>query len=200
VKYIRKKCIIICFPLFICLTLWALFSGLKLHRPMFYPEFGWNEFKALPRWRSPIVDWVDKRGDFALQDIPLNLLLVVMNASHESGSDINEGFQKAKPIIHSIWSSASRSQVLVLIDDRKVVIPRCSNQIIIILPDGNTLRGQLHYQQARTMPERSVEDYEDDILAGIEKHLIQDESEAHRVLQEARKLMEKDRMKGQKPL
>jgi hypothetical protein len=176
-----------------CLTLWALFLGLKLHRPMFHPEFGWNEFKALPRWRSPIVDWVDKRGNFALQDIPLNLLLVVLNAGRESGSDINEGFQKVKPIINSIWGSASRSQVLVPVANKKVTIPRCSNQIIVILPDGNMLRGHLQHQQARTMPERSVEDYEDDILAGIEKHLIQDEPEARRVLQEARKLTGKDR-------
>jgi len=180
------------FPLVVG-ALWVLVSYYR--RPMFYNDYVRHEMAFFPAW-VPNLQWVDKRGNFLLADVRLNLILVVLLPDQSLGPDINEGLQKASPCLRKVWSSSTSSHVCVTLGlDKDVIIERCLDQLIIVLPNGDVLRAPFRQHQARPLSGLPPEDYEDCILDGVEKYLCQNEPAANEVVRQARQMLN-DWLKG----
>ena len=190
--------IIICVLLALALV-WVLVSyGPNYWRPMFSNVYAKNDREIIPHWRYMPSDFEDLTGNLILVDEQLNLVLVVLQPDQQEAVDYNKAFKKTLPIVTSIRNSATRSGISFRTapDAPVIKIQRCSNQLIIVLPDQTIRRAEFKHQQARrrfgnTGNAEAWERERHNILCFVQNHFSTDEPEVIRLVEEVNQIMQK---------
>lgn len=114
--------------------------------PMFYYLPKGDSLHILP-WAYEFIT-ADEFGNFAIPDGDLNLLLVVVAPSPNSGKSFWE------PAWGSLTRSADRNRAILQLDpagSRGVEIRRTTDAMIVVLPDGTQLRAPLKASEAKQL-------------------------------------------------